>query len=227
MNLEKNNMSPIQSNLNTIRKTLPPLVTLVAVSKTFPNSAILEAYESGQRVFGENKVQELVAKYEELPKDIAWHFIGHVQTNKIKYFAPFISLVHGVDREKVLKELNKEAKKNNRVIDCLLQIHIAEEDTKFGFDVEEIHQLIASKALTDYPNVRVRGLMGMATFTENQEQVAREFRGIQELFRSVKQLLESPDFDTLSIGMSGDYDLAIQNGSTMVRIGSAIFGARG
>ncbi|MCH8553794.1 MAG: YggS family pyridoxal phosphate-dependent enzyme [Schleiferiaceae bacterium] len=220
-------MSPIQSNLNTIRKTLPPLVTLVAVSKTFPNSAILEAYESGQRVFGENKVQELVAKYEELPKDIAWHFIGHVQTNKIKYFAPFISLVHGVDREKVLKELNKEAKKNNRVIDCLLQIHIAEEDTKFGFDVEEIHQLIASKALTDYPNVRVRGLMGMATFTENQEQVAREFRGIQELFRSVKQLLESPDFDTLSIGMSGDYDLAIQNGSTMVRIGSAIFGARG
>ncbi len=220
-------MSQIQSNLNAILKELPEHITLVAVSKTFPNSAILEAYESGQRVFGENKVQELVAKYEELPKDIAWHFIGHVQTNKIKYFAPFINLVHGVDREKVLKELNKEAKKNNRIIDCLLQVHIAEEDTKFGFDVKEINQLMTTNALAAYPNIRVKGLMGMATFTENQEQVAREFQGLHKLFMATQQHLQSKDFDTLSIGMSGDYDLAIQNGSTMVRIGSAIFGARG
>ena len=176
----------ISSNLNALKSELPPHVTLVAVSKTKPNEAVLEAYKTGHRIFGENRVQELAEKAEQLPKDIQWHMIGHIQTNKIKYFAPFVALVHGVDRQKVLKELNKEAAKNNRVIDCLLQVHIAQEETKFGFDEDEIKTLFTSGALANYKNVRVRGLMGMATFTENQDQVRAEFKTLKQLFDQIQ-----------------------------------------
>jgi pyridoxal phosphate enzyme (YggS family) len=189
---------------------------------------VMEAYQAGQRDFGENKVQDLVAKAEALPTDIHWHFIGHVQTNKIKYMAPFVHLVHGVDREKVLKELNKQAAKNKRIIDCLLQIHIAREESKFGFDAAEVKALMHEDLRVKYPNVRVRGLMGMATFTDNQEQVRAEFRGLKNLFKELKTTfnLQPSTFNTLSMGMSGDYKIALAEGSTMVRIGTAIFGAR-
>ena len=201
---------------------------MVAVSKTKPNSNILEAYETGHRDFGENKVQDLAAKAAELPQDIRWHMIGHVQTNKIKFFAPFVHLVHGVDREKVLKELNKEARKNNRVIDCLLQVHIAQEQSKFGFDEAEINALFEKDLNTLYPNVRIRGLMGMATFTEDQEQVRSEFRTLKQLFDQILRTfnIQHSTFNILSMGMSGDYPIAVEEGSTMVRVGTAIFGAR-
>ena len=210
----------VKANLNTILKSIPKEVTLVAVSKTRQNSAIIEAYQLGQRIFGENKVQELVQKFEELPKDINWHMIGHLQTNKVKFIAPFVSLIHGVDSIKLLKEINKRAKQNNRVIDCLLQVHIATESTKFGFDISEVNEAI--NTANEYQNIRIVGLMGMATFTDNKQQVIQEFKSLKSVFESVK----NKDITTLSMGMSGDYQLAIEQGSTMVRVGSAIFGHR-
>jgi pyridoxal phosphate enzyme (YggS family) len=218
----------IAENINALRKELPHNVTLVAVSKTKPNEDVMEAYNTGHRDFGENKVQDMVAKAEELPDDINWHFIGHIQTNKVKYMAPFVHLVHGVDREKVLKELNKQAAKHNRIIDCLLQIHIAKEESKFGFDADEVKALLEKDIATIYPNIRVRGLMGMATFTDNQEQVRAEFRGLKNLFDELQASynLQPSTFNTLSTGMSGDYHIAIEEGSNMVRIGTAIFGER-
>ena len=218
----------IAQNLAEVKATLPDHVTLVAVSKTKPNEVLLEAYKAGQRYFGENKVQEMAAKAEVLPKDIQWHYIGHVQTNKIKYMAPFVHLVHGVDREKVLRELNKEAAKNNRIIDCLLQVFIAKEETKFGFDADEIKTLFSENLTETYPNLRVRGLMGMATFTDNQEQVRLDFRGLAQLYNELTTNFKSQtsNFKFLSMGMSGDYQIAIEEGSNLVRIGTAIFGSR-
>ncbi len=210
----------IKANLNTILKSIPKEVTLVAVSKTRQNSAIIEAYQLGQRIFGENKVQELVQKFEELPKDINWHMIGHLQTNKVKFIAPFVSLIHGVDSVKLLKEINKRAKQNNRVIDCLLQVHIATESTKFGFDIPKVNEAIDSA--NEYQNIRIVGLMGMATFTDNKQQVIQEFSSLKIVFDTVK----NEHITTLSMGMSGDYQLAIEQGSNMVRVGSAIFGHR-
>lgn len=202
-------------------------VRLVAVSKTKPVEDIQEAYDAGQRVFGENRIQEMAEKWELLPKDIEWHMIGHVQDNKIKYMAPFVTLVHGMDKPKRLKALNKEAAKVDRVIDCLVQIHIAKEDSKFGFDYEEAKALFTENLEAKFPNIRVRGLMGMATFTENEEQVKSEFEGLSAFYQEVKnQYFDKPYFDTLSMGMSGDYKLAQAQGSNMVRIGSSIFGAR-
>lgn len=211
----------VGENIKKYQELLGENVQLVAVSKTKPIEALIEAYEAGQRVFGENKVQEMVSKWEALPKDIQWHMIGHVQTNKIKYMAPFVSVVHGVDRLKVLKELDKQAHKVDRVIDCLLQIHISEEQTKFGFDPEEMKVLLPE--LNTYSNVRVRGLMGMATNTSDKDQIKQEFMHLRELF---EQFAQKQQWDMLSMGMSGDYQIAIQAGSTHVRIGSAIFGAR-
>lgn len=184
----------------------------------------MEAYAAGQRIFGENKIQEMTAKFEALPKDIAWHMIGHVQSNKVKYMAPYVALIHGVDREKLLKEINKQAAKYERVIDCLLQIHIAQESTKFGLDEEELFTLLQNDPATTYPNVRLVGLMGMATFTEDQEQIKREFATLKSLYERAQQYIST--FETLSMGMSGDYPLAIAEGSTMIRVGSKIFGAR-
>lgn len=211
----------IADNIKKHREILGEKVELVAVSKTKPVEALEEAYAAGQRIFGENKIQEMVSKWEKLPKDIEWHMIGHVQTNKIKYMAPMVAMVHGVDREKVLKELNKQAAKCDRVIDCLLQVHIAQEETKFGFDPAEVDELVGR--LQAYPNVRVRGLMGMATNTDEETVVEQEFASLNELFRKFKA---EKDWDVLSMGMSGDYQIAIKQGSTHVRIGSAIFGAR-
>ncbi|MEQ5792783.1 YggS family pyridoxal phosphate-dependent enzyme [Muricauda sp. NFXS6] len=214
----------VKDNLNTIKSELPDEVTLVAVSKTKPNEDILEAYEAGQRVFGENKVQEMVQKWEDLPKDIEWHMIGHLQRNKVKYMAEFVSLIHGVDSPRLLKEINKQAKKHDRVIPCLLQIHIAEEDTKFGLDKAELEELIESDTFKAMENIKIVGLMGMATFTDDMDQVRREFAQLKSMFDALKAKLS--DITILSMGMSGDYSIAIDEGSTMVRIGSSIFGAR-
>jgi pyridoxal phosphate enzyme (YggS family) len=212
----------IAENLNKVLNTIPSEVTLVAVSKTKPNSAIIEAYESGQRVFGENKVQDMAAKAEALPKDIQWHMIGHLQGNKVKYIASFVSLIHGIDSLKLLKEVNKRAAQNDRVIDCLLQIHIAQEETKFGLDKSEAQAVIS--IAEDLKNIRIVGLMGMATNTSDEAQVRKEFAGLKDL--SVKLKTENCQLTIVSMGMSGDYLLAIKEGSTMVRVGSAIFGAR-
>lgn len=214
----------IADNLNQLRSSVPAHVTLVAVSKTKPQEDLLEAYAAGQRVFGENKIQEMTAKYEALPKDIAWHMIGHVQSNKVKYMAPYVSLIHGVDREKLLKEINKQAGKHERVIDCLLQIHIAKEETKFGLSEEELFGILQNDVSTTYPNVRLVGLMGMATFTDNKAQIKAEFETLKSLYEKAKEYITT--FHTLSMGMSGDYSLAIEAGSTMIRVGSKIFGAR-
>lgn len=214
----------IQDRLLAIQKELPEQVTLVAVSKTKPMADIQEAYDAGQRIFGENKVQEMVEKWEQLPKDIQWHMIGHLQRNKVKYMAPFVSLIHGVDSLKLLQEINKQGEKHQRVIDCLLQVHIAEEETKFGFDAEELMALLQSEELQSLPHVNPVGLMGMATFTEDEKQVKREFGQLKSLFDRSQALL--PQCTVLSMGMSGDYKLAIAEGSTMVRIGSSIFGVR-
>jgi pyridoxal phosphate enzyme (YggS family) len=214
----------IKEKLNEIKTSLPSEVTLVAVSKTKPVSDLLEAYEIGQRIFGENKIQEMTQKWEVMPKDIQWHMIGHVQRNKVKYMAEFVSLIHGVDSFKLLKEIDKQAKKHNRVIDCLLQIHIAEEDTKFGLDKNELHTMIASDEFQQLENISVVGLMGMATFTTNQEQIRREFKQLKTLYNSLEEKIET--LSILSTGMSGDYQIAIEEGSNMVRIGSSIFGAR-
>ncbi|KGO91891.1 YggS family pyridoxal phosphate-dependent enzyme [Flavobacterium subsaxonicum] len=218
----------IQNNLSNIKATLPPHVTLVAVSKTWPVPDLMEAYNAGQRIFGENKIQEMADKYEQMPKDIEWHMIGHVQTNKVKYMAPFVSLVHGVDSLKLLAEINKQAKKNGRVIDCLLQMHIAEEDTKFGLDEAELNELLASAEFKQMENIKVTGLMGMATFTDDEAQIKKEFSNLQSVFKSLagKPTTNNLQPTTLSMGMSGDYQLAIACGSTMVRIGSSIFGNR-
>ena len=214
----------IAENLKQLKQDLPEEVTLVAVSKTKPKEDLMEAYAAGQRIFGENKIQEMTAKFEALPKDIAWHMIGHVQSNKVKYMAPYVALIHGVDREKLLKEINKQAAKHERVIDCLLQIHIAQESTKFGLDEEELFTLLQNDPGMTYPNVRLVGLMGMATFTEDQEQIKREFATLKSLYERAQQYIST--FETLSMGMSGDYPLAIAEGSTMIRVGSKIFGAR-
>jgi pyridoxal phosphate enzyme (YggS family) len=210
----------IENNLNTVLSSLAKEVTLVAVSKTKPNADLLLAYHAGQKEFGENKVQELMQKAEDLPKDIIWHMIGHLQTNKVKFIAPFVSLIHGVDSIKLLKEINKRAEQNNRVIDCLLQVHIATESTKFGFDITDVKQAIA--IAKEFLNIKIVGLMGMATFTDNKQQVIQEFKSLTAVFNTIK----NKDITTLSMGMSGDYQLAIEQGSTMVRVGSAIFGHR-
>ena len=222
------NMS-IAEHLQQIKGTIPEHVTLVAVSKTKPVATIMEAYEAGQRVFGENKVQEMTQKWEIMPKDIQWHMIGHLQRNKVKYMASFVSLIHGVDSLKLLKEIDKQARKHDRVIDCLLQIHIAEESTKFGMDEAEVTTLLSSEEFKGLKNIRVTGLMGMATFTQDQQQIQKEFEHLSELFKKLERnYTETFNFklETLSMGMSGDYKLAIAQGSTMVRIGSSIFGAR-
>ncbi len=218
----------IKENLTKIQSTIPSDVTLVAVSKTKPVSDLQEVYDAGQRVFGENKVQEMTEKYEILPKDIQWHLIGHLQTNKVKYIAPFVSLIHSVDSMKLLNEINKEAKKNNRVIDCLLQFHIAEEETKFGLSIEEAKELLESKEFVEMQNVSIVGIMGMASFTENIETVRHEFRVLESYFQILKShfFKFNHDFKEISMGMSGDYLLAIEEGSTMVRVGSSIFGTR-
>ena len=212
----------IGENTIALRKEIPEQLTLVAVSKTKSNEEIMEAYQGGQRVFGENKIQEMSAKYEALPKDIQWHMIGHVQSNKVKYMAPFVDLIHGVDRSKLLREIDKQALKNNRIIDCLLQIHIAQESTKFGFSESEVTEALDLAGTLN--NVRVVGLMGMATFTENTQQITEEFKGLKRLFDQLKP--QQPQFSVLSMGMSGDYPLAIAQGSNMIRVGSKIFGVR-
>lgn len=217
-------MSNIKENINKIKSNIPKNVTLVAVSKTYPNSAILEAYEAGQKFFGENKVQELVAKYETLPKDIEWHMIGHLQTNKVKYIAPFVHLIHGIDSLKLLTEVNKRAQSNQRNINVLLQIHIAKEETKFGFSEEEVISLFQSNELTKLTNIAVVGLMGMATNTPNKEQIRNEFKGLKSLFQKLSTL--NSKLTILSMGMSSDYKIAIEEGSTMIRVGSSIFGER-
>jgi pyridoxal phosphate enzyme (YggS family) len=214
----------IQTNLKNIQNALPDHVSLVAVSKTKPNSDLREAYDAGQRIFGENKIQEMTHKWEELPKDIEWHMIGHVQRNKVKYMAPYVALVHGVDSFRLLKEIDKQAKKNDRVIDCLLQMHIAEEDTKFGLDADELSEILNSEEFKHLKNIKIIGLMGMATFTEDKVQIQREFKQLKGHFDSLQQKL--PEAKTLSMGMSGDYEIAIEEGSTMIRIGSSIFGSR-
>ena len=210
----------ISDNLKTVQNSILKEVTLVVVSKTKSNADILQAYNNGQRIFGENKVKELVAKAAILPQDICWHMIGHLQTNKVKLIAPFVSLIHGVDSLKLLKEIEKRAKQNNRIIDCLLQVHIAQESSKFGFGINEIQQTI--KEAEQFKNIKISGLMGMATFTDNTKQIAAEFQSLKDVFDRVK----NQDISILSIGMSGDYKIAIEKGSTMIRIGSAIFGSR-
>lgn len=218
----------ITKNLEEITRSLPKNVKLIAVSKTKPVPDLEEAWRWGQRAFGENKVQELVSKYEVLPKDIEWHMIGHLQTNKVKYIVPFVKLIHGVDSGELLAKIDKEASKIGRVVDCLLQFHIAEEETKFGLSEEEANGLLQSSAYREMRNVRVAGVMGMATFTDDQAQVHKEFKHLKEIFDRLKQEYFSGQdyFKELSMGMSEDYCIAVEEGSTMVRIGSSIFGAR-
>jgi pyridoxal phosphate enzyme (YggS family) len=219
----------IQNNLRSIQAVLSENITLVAVSKTKPISDLMEAYETGQRIFGENKIQEMTDKWETMPKDIQWHMIGHVQTNKVKYMAPYVSLIHGVDSLKLLQEINKQAAKNNRVIDCLLQVYIAEEESKFGLDEEELSEVLKQVQYdkNELNHIRIVGLMGMATFTDNQTQVEKEFSRLKTIFDQYSNLnTKNCQLNTLSMGMSGDYQLAIECGSTMVRIGSSIFGNR-
>ena len=214
----------IKENLLKIKSSLPEGVTLVAVSKTKPNELLMEAYEAGQRDFGENYVQELVDKHEQLPKDINWHFIGHLQSNKVKYIAPFVHLIHGVDSVKLLEEINKQAKKNGRVINCLLQIFIAQEETKFGFSFDECERFLNSELFSQLKNVSIIGFMAMASNTDDQEQIRKEFHSLNEFAK--KQSLSNKFLTTLSYGMSSDHKIAIEEGSTMVRIGSTIFGQR-
>jgi PLP dependent protein len=221
-------MSLIAKNIDVIKASIPPHVKLIAVSKTKPAAAILEAYQAGQRVFGENKVQEMTGKYEQLPKDIEWHMIGHLQSNKVKYMAGFVNLIHGVDSLNLLKEIDKQAMKNNRVIDTLLQFHIATEETKFGLSLAEAASLLDDPHFFHLKNVRIVGVMGMASFTDNKDQVRQEFRGLKETFAFLKSnyFRFAEHFKEISMGMSGDYEIAIEEGSTMVRVGSAIFGNR-
>ncbi len=214
----------VKENLLRIKSALPDTVTLVAVSKTKSPEVILEAYDAGQVVFGENKIQEMVSKWEELPKDIQWHMIGHVQRNKVKYMAPFVSLIHGVDSLKLLKEINKQAHKNQRTINCLFQIHIAEETTKFGLTEDELTQILDDEAFSLLQNINIQGVMGMASFTDDQAQIEKEFKVLKSLYDNLRA--KGFALEQLSMGMSGDYALAIKQGSNMIRVGSAIFGAR-
>jgi len=214
----------IKDNLENIQNTIPEHVTLIAVSKTKPQSDILEAYNAGHRHFGENKVQEMVDKFDDLPKDIKWHMIGHLQRNKVKYMANFVHLIHGVDSLKTLKEINKQAEKHNRVIQCLLQAKIAEEDSKFGLSFSDIESILSGEEISNFNNIAIVGLMGMATFTDDESQIEREFSSLKNAFDRLQQKHDS--LEILSMGMSGDYKIAIENGSTMVRIGSSIFGKR-
>lgn len=218
---------PIKENLLQIKSQLPEHVTLVAVSKTKPIEDLMEAYDAGQRIFGENKIQEMTDKWQQMPKDIEWHMIGHVQSNKVKYMIPYVKLIHGVDSLKLLKEINRQAVRWRKNVECLLQIHIAEEETKFGLDENELDDLLNSEEFKEMNNVKIIGLMGMATFTENKNQIKKEFDYLKSLFNKHKSLkTENCQLNTLSMGMSGDYQLAIDCGSTMVRIGSSIFGVR-
>lgn len=214
----------IKHNIEKINASIPEVVTLVAVSKTKPVSDIQQAYNAGQRVFGENKIQEMVSKYEVLPKDIEWHMIGHLQRNKVKYMAHFVDLIHGVDSLKTLKEIDKQAAKHNRVIKCLLQAKIAKEDTKFGLSFSEIIDILNSEVFKELKNVAVVGCMGMATFTDDKTQLEAEFSSLKEFFDNLRE--QYPNMQVLSMGMSGDYPLAIKSGSTMIRVGSSIFGSR-
>jgi pyridoxal phosphate enzyme (YggS family) len=218
----------IAQNIQDITILLPEQVTLVAVSKTKPVETLLEAYKAGQRHFGENKVQEMNEKQEVLPADIHWHLIGHLQSNKVKFIAPYVHLIHSVDSLKLLQEINKQAKKNERIIDCLLQFHIAEEETKFGLSLQEAEALISSQACAELNNVRIVGIMGMATFTEDQQQIRKEFRQLKQYFEHIKTnyFASFPYFKEISMGMSSDYAIAIEEGSTLIRVGSSIFGGR-
>ncbi len=219
----------VKENLTAVRKEIPARVKLIAVSKTKPVSMIMEAYEAGQRLFGENKAQELSEKYPQLPKDIRWHFIGHLQTNKVKYIAPFVAMIHSADSLKLLREINKQAVKNNRTIDCLLEFHIAEEASKFGLSLPEAEEILSDPLFQSLQNIRICGVMGMATYTDDTAQIHREFSRLREIFNALKTgyFSNKPEFKEISMGMSGDYKIAIEEGSTMVRIGSKIFGARG
>ena len=218
----------IAGNIETIKKKLPKGVKLVAVSKTKPNADILEAYHAGHKIFGENKVQELVRKYEQLPKDIEWHFIGHLQTNKVKLIIPFVQLIHGVDSLKLLKVIDSEAKKQNRQVECLLQFYIAEEETKFGLTLSEAEEIFKSTDFKLLKNIHISGVMGMATYTENENQIRNEFKLLKTIFNTLKNEYFSDDknFSQISMGMSDDYQIAIEEGSTMIRVGSKIFGER-
>ncbi|WP_321332238.1 YggS family pyridoxal phosphate-dependent enzyme [uncultured Bacteroides sp.] len=218
----------ITENLQQVLADLPQGVQLVAVSKFHPVAALEEAYKAGQRVFGENKVQEMTTKYEALPKDIEWHFIGHLQTNKIKYIAPYVAMIHGIDSYKLLCEVNKQAERANRVIDCLLQIHIAEEETKFGFSFDECKEMLTDEKWQEMTHVRICGLMGMATNTNDKEQIRHEFCCLHRFFTDIKNafFINRSEFRDLSMGMSQDYAIAVSEGSTLVRIGSKIFGER-
>lgn len=218
----------VAENLTMIRAHIPAVVKLVCVSKFHPDSTIIEAYNTGERIFGESRVQELMEKQGRLPKDIHWHFIGHLQTNKVKYLVPFVELIHGVDSMKLLLEINKQAEKINRVVNCLLQVHIATEDTKFGFSSAEVLELYQNKALSNLSFIRICGLMGMATFTDNHQQVRKEFKSLKSLYDTVKcdYAAQNDHFSEISMGMSDDFQIAIEEGSTLVRIGSSIFGQR-
>jgi pyridoxal phosphate enzyme (YggS family) len=218
----------VQQNISEIRKHIPSHVRLVCVSKFHPNETVLEAYECGERIFGESKVQEMCGKYETLPKDISWHFIGHLQTNKIKFIVPFVDLIHGVDSYKVLEEINRQALKVSKTVNCLLQIHIAKEETKFGFSSEELMETLSEGKWKELTGVTISGLMGMATYTDNREQIRTEFNGLKTLFDQVKSQFfnDASSFCELSMGMSDDYRLAIEEGSTLVRIGTSVFGIR-
>jgi PLP dependent protein len=221
-------MSDLASQLNSIRNSIPDHVKLIAVSKTKPPELILKAYNLGQKVFGENKPQEMVSKYQVLPKDIEWHLIGHLQTNKVKSIAPFVAMIHSVDSERLLRTINLEASKVNRVIPCLLQFHIAQEESKFGFNFEDVVNLIESADFQDFKNIQIQGVMGLATFTDDKNQISREFKTLNSIFLSLKQkyFAKQLEFKEISMGMSDDYPIAISEGSTMVRIGSLIFGQR-
>ena len=218
----------IKENLEKIKATLPDSVTLVAVSKTKPVSDVQEAYDAGQRVFGENHALEMRDKHEVLPGDIQWHFIGHLQTNKIKYIISYVTLIHSIDTANLLEAVNKEAKKHDRVVDCLLQFHIAQEETKFGLDVDEARQLLDSEAFKSMENVHICGVMGMATFTDDEAQIRKEFKHLREIFEMLKKdyFADQPQFKEISMGMSDDYPIAIEEGATLIRVGSKIFGAR-
>jgi hypothetical protein len=214
----------IKGHIKTFTEELGENINLVAVSKTKPNEDLMEAYKAGQRIFGENKVQEMTDKWDALPKDIKWHMVGHVQTNKVKYMAPYVDLIHAVQNMKLLKEINKRAVENNRVIDCLLQVKIAEEDSKYGMSPEDLKLFLEDDKLTELKNVRLKGLMAMATFTDDEKQIHREFEILETLYKETSK--SQKDFSILSMGMSGDYKIAMQHNTNMVRIGSSIFGAR-
>ena len=221
-------MSDIKNNILELRKTVPPHVKIIAVSKTKPSSAIQEAYEAGQRAFGENYVQEIIEKQPQLPQDIEWHFIGHLQSNKVKNIAPFVSYIHAVHSVKLLQEIEKQAAKNERIIKCFLQFHIADEDTKHGFDTSAYKEELSGVNWSEFPHVEISGVMGMASFVENQKQIELEFEKLTHIFQELKSSIfkDNANFTEISMGMSGDWPLAVEKGSTMIRVGSSIFGSR-